>query len=558
MEVVYLYALIILGVLFAALVLLKTLILNKDKVKKPKALKKRIEELNKRIKKNQYDYDAINQLANIEEEFGSKEKALNQYKILLDENFFSGKEKLEIYKKLESICEELGDLQQAFKYTLIINKEEPENKYYYMKVAHTLVEEGYFKLAYEYYHRALVLKSEFSIDDFKYAAFSAFQLKDYKRTIIYLEKLYKKMCKDISQYKIDIAKLMQSLVSIYILSDEINIAKYFIEEAFIYKAIDSDNRLYMNKIYLFILYKLDDNKKFTEIYNKLIDMYKINNDSIDLADLIFDYGFYSYFLKDIESSIRYFNIIKSFNIELYSVFNIDNILEYLKNVEVANSQLTKLYEEKKIYDSKYKNDNFENYIRKEYIDNWERAINLWESSFIHLDYISNLVEIKKAMNIEEILKEFKLYDLANYNIQNSQKTSIYSNKIDKIFNLSFSDFKKICKNIISSKLSYTIVQEYIDSADKIKGDEIDYLAYNNKMARAELTLISFRRWNKTDIGELSIRDFFMKVQESGAKNGILIVPAELTRSAKSYVSHNESIIVFSKNQFNNLLKGEIF
>ena len=78
------------------------------------------------------------------------------------------------------------------------------------------------------------------------------------------------------------------------------------------------------------------------------------------------------------------------------------------------------------------------------------------------------------------------------------------------------------------------------------------------MARVELTLISFRRWNKTDIGELSIRDFFMKVQESGAKNGILIVPAELTRSAKSYVSHNESIIVYSKNQFNNLLKGEIF
>ena len=132
MEVIYLYALIILGVLFAALVLLKTLILNKDKVKKPKALKKRIEELNKRLKKNPYDYDAINQLANIEEEFGSKEKALNQYKMLLDENFFSDKEKIEIYKKLEIICEELGDIQQAFKYTLIINKEELENKYYYI------------------------------------------------------------------------------------------------------------------------------------------------------------------------------------------------------------------------------------------------------------------------------------------------------------------------------------------------------------------------------------------------------------------------------------------
>ena len=558
MEIIYLYALIILGLLFATLVLLKTVILKKDKVKKPKALKKRIEELNKRLKLNQYDYDAVYQLANIEEEFGSKEKALELYQILLDENFFNSKEKIEMYKKLELICEELGDIEQAFKYTLIINKEEPENKYYYTKVANTLVKEGYYKLAYEYYHRALVLKSEFSIEDFKYAAFASFQVKDYKKTIIYLEKLYKKMCKDINQYKIDIAKLMQSLVSIYILSDEINIAKTFIEEAFIYKAIDSDNRLYMNKIYLFILYKLDDNKKFTEIYNKLIDMYKINNDSIDIADLIFDYGFYSYFLKDIKSAIRYFNIIKSFNIELYSIFNIDSILEYLKNVEIANSQLTKLYEEKKIYDSKYKNDNFENYIKKEYIDNWEKAINLWESSFIHLDYISNLVENKKTMNIEEVLKEFKLYDIVNHNVQDTQKTSTSANKIDKIFNLSFSDFKKICQNIISSKLSYTIVQEYIDSADKIKGDEIDYLAYNNKMARVELTLISFRRWKKIDIGELSIRDFFMKVQESGAKNGILIVPAELTKSARSYVSHNESITVYSKHQFNNLLKGEIF
>ncbi len=558
MEIIYLYALIILGVLFAALVLLKTVILKKDKVKKPKALKKRIEELNKRLKQNQYDYDAIYQLANIEEEFGDKNKALNQYQLLLNENFFQDKQKIEIYKKLEIMCEELGDMQQSFKYSLMINKEEPENKYYYIKIAHTLTEEACYKLAYEYYHRALVLKADFSIEDFKYAAFASFQVKDYKKTIIYLEKLYKKMCKDINQYKIDIAKLMQSLVSIYILSDEINIAKSFIEEAFIYKAIDSDNRLYMNKIYLFILYKLDDNKKFTEIYNKLIDMYKINNDSIDLADLIFDYAFYSYFLKDINSSIRYFNIIKSFNIELYSTFNIDNILEYLRNVEIANSQLTKLYEEKKIYDSKYKNDNFENYIKKEYIDNWERAINLWESSFIHLDYISNLVEVKKNMNIDEVLKEFQLYDLSHSSSQEYQKPSTPSNKIDKIFNLSFSDFKKICQNIISSKLSYTIVQEYIDSADKMKGDEIDYLAYNNKTARVELTLISFRRWNKIDIGELSIRDFFMKVQESGAKNGILIVPAELTNSARSYVSHNESIIVYSKHQFNNLLKGEIF
>ena len=44
--------------------------------------------------------------------------------------------------------------------------------------------------------------------------------------------------------------------------------------------------------------------------------------------------------------------------------------------------------------------------------------------------------------------------------------------------------------------------------------------------------------------------------ESGAKNGILIVPVKLTSSAKSYASHSDKITVYSRNQFNNLLRDE--
>ena len=53
-----------------------------------------------------------------------------------------------------------------------------------------------------------------------------------------------------------------------------------------------------------------------------------------------------------------------------------------------------------------------------------------------------------------------------------------------------------------------------------------------------------------------VRDFYMMVNEVDAKNGILIVPIELSNSAKSYVSHNDRITVYSRDQFNNLLKDE--
>ncbi|CCY74461.1 restriction endonuclease [Brachyspira aalborgi] len=54
-----------------------------------------------------------------------------------------------------------------------------------------------------------------------------------------------------------------------------------------------------------------------------------------------------------------------------------------------------------------------------------------------------------------------------------------------------------------------------------------------------------------------VRDFFMLINEVDAKNGILIVPNELSNSARSYVFHNDRIIVYARDQFNNLLNNLI-
>ena len=160
--------------------------------------------------------------------------------------------------------------------------------------------------------------------------------------------------------------------------------------------------------------------------------------------------------------------------------------------------------------------------------------------------------VEKTIDVEKILEELKI----DRNPSNEMDLKIIK-KVDKIYNLNKVDFKKLCQNLIRSRLAYSIVQEYTDNiTNSDYGDEVNYLTYHVKGNKKDLTLISFKRWKKVEIGELMIRDFLMMVNESGAKNGILIVPVKLSNSAKSYASHNDKITVYSRNQFNNLLKDE--
>ena len=128
--------------------------------------------------------------------------------------------------------------------------------------------------------------------------------------------------------------------------------------------------------------------------------------------------------------------------------------------------------------------------------------------------------------------------------------------IDRIYALSTSNFKKLCKNIVQNKLSYSVLQEYSDNVINYEyGDEVNYLAFPIGKSRKELTLISIKRWKNTEVGELIIRDFLLMVNESGAKNGILILPVRLSNGAKSYAKHNDKITVYSRSQFNSFLKN---
>ena len=557
MEDIFIYLAVSVFLIISSSIILKN-IFYRDGKKNSKDIKKTIEELYKKIEENPEDYRAIYDLAKCEEEIGKIELALEKYELLANNGILEKREELNICKKLESKYSELGKKEEAFKYAIKIIKIEPSNNLYIIKVANTLAKEGNFKLSNHYFGKAIVSKTEFMTEDLKCAAFVSYKMKDYKKCIAFLEELRKRLIKEAianksKDIKKDILELEKDLISTYILSEELNIAKSFIEDILSNKFIDKNHEFDINKLYLFVLYKLEESERFKNLYNKLYSLYKINESNKNYAHLKFDYSFYSYFLGDIEMSKNYFELIKSFDMPEFNIYNLDEILNYLNAVIKATTVLNKLKEENKLGEEKYKNDNYENYVGKENIENWEKTVNSWEISFINFDYIMNLIEVQKTMDIDNILESLKIAEKGN---PNNNITIAY--KVDKIFSLDRMSFKKLCGNIMKSKFSdYVIVQEYTDATHPANsGEEINYLTYNIKGSKKELILISFKRWQKSEIGELMVRDFLMMVSESGAKSGVLIAPVELSNSAKSYVSHNEKIRVYTRSQFNNLLKDE--
>ena len=552
----YIYILIvpvsILG-LFGIIFFFKSITGN-NSVYKPKNIKKKIEELEKKIQLNPKDYNSMYDLAVIEEQYNMTEKALERYEKLLNVKYFEGEE-LNIYKKLEELYNKLDNKEESLKYTLKIAQIDVNNTYYSIKAATELGREGAYKLATEYFNRVLNNKNDFEIYELKISAISYFMNKEYRKVISILEELHKRLSRNISNIEDDYDELIlveKILISLYIITDEINSARTFTESILSLRAVKNDPKycFFINRIYLYILYKSDDNEAFINLYNQYSMQYKVNEIKKEESIIILDFAFYNYFIKDINSSMSYFEHIRLFNDPEFDIYDLDGIFIYLSEITKAEAQLKKLRGDIQLNNKdKYVKENYEKYVNSQYIESWENSVRLWEDSFNSLDTILNLIEIERNVDIEKILLE------CNINENNTTIENLNSKKVDKIYDISLSSFKSICQDIIQKKLLYSAVQEYNEKLiDYDYGDEVNYLAFAVNKSKKDLTLISFKRWRNTEVGELVIRDFMLLINDAGAKNGILVLPLELTNSARSYATHNDKVKVYTRNQFNYMLR----
>ena len=558
MENIYIYVFIFL-LLLLFIIALYLFINNNIYKRNSLSTKNIINELNKKLLKNPNDYNTIYKLASLKDESGDILDALKKYEFLMSVNYFNDNEKIKIYKRMENICTELDYKEEAFKYDVIITNLEPTNTYYLIKTAYTLFNEKKYQFACNYFNKAIMSRREFNIDEIKAAIYSYYKIKNYERVITFLEDLDKRINKDSVNLQNELIEIRKALISMYLFTDKLQYASEYLEEILNNNDNNLDKNLliYYNRMYLFVLHKFGDKKKFKDVYRKIKSTLKTDELEAANEELIFDFGFYSYFLGYIEDAIKYFEIIIKFNSSISRTYKINEVLGYLYQVYRANLHVNK---GNRKLDNIYEHEYYKDYIEKENLNEWENTVEIWENNFTNFEYINTLMpkNNENSIDVENILLNLKIthhIKLENKNKESSNNSN--NNIVDKIYNLTFNDFKKLCKNIVTNKLSYTIVQEFIDNPDD-NIDEIDYLAYDSEVGKYNLTFISIKRWNNTNVGELILRDFIVRVKDSGAKKGVLIVPVELTKSAKSYAVHSEIVTIYSRNQLNNLLKGEIF
>lgn len=538
----YFYSTILLFVLLFIFLIIKIFFSRNDSNNTSKNndasnISKKILELQRVVNEKPDDYSSLLELAMLEDKIGDEINALNRYEKLIKDGYFDSncKEAFNIFSRLYDKYIKENNRAEILRYATQLLQLDPSNVEYEIKIATILGIEGQHLLASQYFAKLLYSRTDFNIEQLKVAIFTLYKVKDFKKVALFLEELYKKLYKSKdSGSKSDINNVAKSLISVYLISKDYSSAKSFIENLLLEKGLNSNYKLLLDRLLLFVLYKLNNNNNFINFYNLLLKMYNIEKS----PTLAFDYGFYSYFLNKITEAIEYFKLVLSLDSENFSKYDVSTIIKYLSEISLASIE----------------NDyNYERYIDKDYISHWENVLELWESSFLSFNYLDSIIKVDKTINSIDS-KLFKDLSLGlNSDTVSNKSSNINYSKLEAIYSMSIDEFKSLTINIIN-KLGYVIIDDYISTKKESFKDEFNYLTYYKKGNKKDTTLISFKRWDKVKIGELVVRDFLILIRECKAKNGILLIPTELSNSAKSYVRHNDDITVYSKDQFNNLLK----
>ncbi|WP_257966924.1 hypothetical protein [Brachyspira pilosicoli] len=223
MENIYIYIFIFLLMLLFVIALY--LFINNNIYKKNnQSVRNIIGELNRKLLKNPNDYNTIYKLALIKDENGDILDALKKYEFLISVDYFNDNEKIKIYKRMENICTQLGYKEEVFKYDVIITNLEPSNVIYLIKVAYTLFNEKKYQFACNYFNKVIMSRREFNIDELKAALYSYYNIKNYEKTITFLEDLEKRINKDSINLQNELIEIRKTLISMYLFTDKLQYA----------------------------------------------------------------------------------------------------------------------------------------------------------------------------------------------------------------------------------------------------------------------------------------------------------------------------------------------
>jgi len=180
----------------------------------------------------------------------------------------------------------------------------------------------------------------------------------------------------------------------------------------------------------------------------------------------------------------------------------------------------------------------------EYVDEWiEKAF--------PKDFLWNICGLKSDIDIN-------IRDVAVTTRVSSTKDDSYGSSISHDYSMNLETFIKldnenfrIISNRLLGKLGYKvdqILQTYRES------DGVDFLTISPEKDKV---LVWVRRWSKTKVGEIPLRNFAQAINDIKAKRGLFVTTAELTIGAETSLKNLSKVSVVNPEEVGQMLQGII-
>jgi len=474
-------------------------------------------EYKKALEKRPDDFIIHFKLANLFLKLNEIDQAvIHLEKVLLIDKYNYEVEKLDIEKKLAQAYTIREEYEKAFQLYIDILKVfpvEPEALYHVSFIA---LGQEEFEIAQKYFSKLAKIKP----NDFE-VQFGA------------------GMCSYQTQNTSDAITFFKAASSQRPNSDITNLALAFslqrkndFKQAIEYvsKISDSNNDpniIFISKRFLAFLNiqakKYDDAIKYFE---ELLTIVKNNNMQDETMMTLYDIGFACVKAERSNYAYDYWN-------ELYAMD------KSYKNVQSLVTLLRKEME----MDFKLLKENFDISV-VEYVDEWiEKAF--------PKDFLWNICGLKSDIDIN-------IRDVAVTTRVSSTKDDSYGSSIPHDYSMNLETFIKldnenfrIISNRLLGKLGYKvdqILQTYRES------DGVDFLTISPEKDKV---LVWVRRWSKTKVGEIPLRNFAQAINDIKAKRGLFVTTAELTIGAETSLKNLSKVSVVNPEEVGQMLQGII-
>jgi len=268
--------------------------------------------------------------------------------------------------------------------------------------------------------------------------------------------------------------------------------------------------------------KLDDAVK---LFEELLDFVKKNDMQEELLVVLYDIGFAAVKAERTNQAYEYWN-------ELYRID---------KSYKKVQALVMLLRREMEI-DYRTAREESE-YSIDDYAEVW------LEESFPK-DFLWNICGLKsdRELNIRGIMTTARVSSGSSDGSDLAVGFGANFENIERFIGMNVENFR-IASNRLLAKMGYKvdqILQTYREN------DGVDFLAVSPEK---EKVLVWVRRWSKTKVGEIPLRNFAQAINDMKAKKGVFVTSSELTQAAETSLKNLSKVVIVQPDELASLLEG---